>query len=302
MQSSYVRDYFAGKTPTRVRMDEEMVPPPPCTAVQRARLWLWWFLSSIYLGDKGDRLSTKLLPFLSDLSSLGRWDWVTPSFAILTRYMRAMVRPELMEKGTSPATVGPGLLLEFMGFTPKRTEPEPRAYPVLEHWVPRPWEVYPDVPAFVAEVLHPRSLSRLLLRTPMRPVWYLGERLTRHCSRDTFTVPIDPPRTMFWEPSDAEREADLADARGDALLLPGEEYSEFVHRRLAYWPIVIEVAGVEPPAYPEECILLYFELSLHLDAGGTVSVRDAMEGGQPAVGYGHRGTHRSLRATGAARA
>ena len=62
--SSYVRDYFAGEAPTRVRIGGELVPPPPCTAEQRARLWLWWFLSSIYFGDKGERLSTKLLPFL----------------------------------------------------------------------------------------------------------------------------------------------------------------------------------------------------------------------------------------------
>ena len=75
----------------------------------------------------------------------------------------------------------------------------------------------------------------------MGPVWYLGERLTRQCSRDVFTVPIDPPGSMFREPSDAEREADLADAGGDALLLPDEEYSEFVHRRLAYWPIVVSI-------------------------------------------------------------
>ncbi|XP_074278017.1 uncharacterized protein LOC141601621 [Silene latifolia] len=104
----------------------------------------------------------------------------------------------------------------------------------------------------MAEVLRPRTSSRLLLRMPMGPVLCLGERLTRQCSRDTFTVPIDPPRMMFRENSEAEREANLADASGDALLLPGEEYSDFIHRRLAYWLIVeIEVAGVEPPAYPE---------------------------------------------------
>ncbi|XP_074310272.1 uncharacterized protein LOC141646147 [Silene latifolia] len=139
--SSYVRDYFGGRVPARVRMDGHMVPPPPCTVEQRARVWLWWFLSSIYLGDKGERLSTKLLPFLSDLSSLGRWDWVTPSFVVLTHYMRAMVYPELMEKGTSPAIVGPGLLLEvwvysyFSGFAPTRAEDLPRAYLVVRDWV-----------------------------------------------------------------------------------------------------------------------------------------------------------------------
>ncbi|XP_074315402.1 uncharacterized protein LOC141651597 [Silene latifolia] len=57
---------------------------------------------------------------------------------------------------------------------------------------------------------------------------------------------------MFREPSEAERTADLAGASGDALLLPGEGYVEFVRRRLAYWPIMeIEVAGVGPPAFPE---------------------------------------------------
>ncbi|XP_074273095.1 uncharacterized protein LOC141596753 [Silene latifolia] len=185
-----------------------------------------------------------------------------------------MVLPELLEKGTFLATVCPGLLLEawvysyFPGFAPKRTGPEPRAYPVvrdwvvcrrkhhrssydvcrwgvnalkLNDWVPRPWVDYPDAPAFVVEVLRPRSSSRLLLRTSMGPVWYVGDRLTHQCSRETFTVPIDPPRTMFREPSDAEREDDLVDASGDALLLRGEEYSLFVHRKLAYWPIVVSI-------------------------------------------------------------
>ncbi|XP_074319002.1 uncharacterized protein LOC141655893 [Silene latifolia] len=86
----------------------------------------------------------------------------------------------------------------------------------------------------------------------MGPVWYLGERLARQCSRDALTVPIDPPRTMFREPTEAEREADLAGASGDALLLPGEDHSAFLYGRLAYWPVVeVEAVGIEPPAYPE---------------------------------------------------
>ncbi|XP_074289615.1 uncharacterized protein LOC141614767 [Silene latifolia] len=86
----------------------------------------------------------------------------------------------------------------------------------------------------------------------MGPVWYLGERLARQCSRGALTVPIDPPRTMFREPTEAEREADLAGASGDDLLLPGEDYSAFLYGRLAYWPVVeVEAAGVEPPVYPE---------------------------------------------------
>ncbi|XP_074270253.1 uncharacterized protein LOC141593395 [Silene latifolia] len=122
----------------------------------------------------------------------------------------------------------------------------------LDGWVPRPWVDYADAPPFVAEVLRPRSSSRLLLRTLMGPVWYLRERLARQCSLDVLTVPIDPPWTMFREPSDAEREADLAGVGGDALLLPGEDYSAFLYGRLAYWPVVeVEVAGIETPAYPE---------------------------------------------------
>ncbi|XP_074294127.1 uncharacterized protein LOC141621849 [Silene latifolia] len=283
--SSYVRDYFAGKTPALVVIEGRETAPPPCTAEQRVCVGLWWFLSSIYLGDKGERLSTKLLPFLSDLSSLGHCDWVTAGFAVLIRFMRVMVRPESMEKGTSPTAVGPGLLLEawvysyFLGLAPKRTEPVEKAYPVvrdwvmcrmrsrrsfhdicrwevnalqLDGWVPRPWEKYAGPPPFVAEVLRPRSSSRLLLRTSMGPVWYLGECLARQCSRDVLTVPIDPPRTMFREPSEAEREADLAGVGGDALLLPGEDYSAFLYGRLAYWPIVeVEAAGIEPPEYSE---------------------------------------------------
>ncbi|XP_074284362.1 uncharacterized protein LOC141608966 [Silene latifolia] len=86
----------------------------------------------------------------------------------------------------------------------------------------------------------------------MGPVWYLGERLARQCFRDVLTVPIDPPRTMFREPYEAEREADLAGVGGDALLLPGEDYSAFFYRRLAYWPVVeVEAAGIKPPEYPE---------------------------------------------------
>ncbi|XP_074274048.1 uncharacterized protein LOC141597460 [Silene latifolia] len=86
----------------------------------------------------------------------------------------------------------------------------------------------------------------------MGPVWYLGERLARQCSRDVLTVPIDPPRTMFREPSEAERETDLAGVGGDAFLLPGEDYSAFLYGRLAYWPVVeVEAAGIEPPEYPE---------------------------------------------------
>ncbi|XP_074318433.1 uncharacterized protein LOC141655243 [Silene latifolia] len=199
--------------------------------------------------------------------------------------MRGMVHPELMENGTSSAAVGPGLLLEawvysyFPGLTPKRTEPVERAYPVLrdwvmcrtksrssfhdvcrrevnalqlDDWVPRPWADYAGAPPFVAEVFRPRSSSRLLLRTSMGHVWYLGERLVRQCSRDVLTVPIDPPRTMFREPSGAEREADLAGVGGDALFLPGEDYSAFLYGRLAYWPVVeVEAAGIEPPEYPE---------------------------------------------------
>ncbi|XP_074303853.1 uncharacterized protein LOC141638354 [Silene latifolia] len=83
----------------------------------------------------------------------------------------------------------------------------------------------------------------------MGHVWYLGGRLAHQCSRDVLTVPIDPPRTMSREPSEAEREADLA---GDAVLLPGEDYSAFLYGRLTYWPVVeVEAAGIEPPEYPE---------------------------------------------------
>ncbi|XP_074290765.1 uncharacterized protein LOC141617468 [Silene latifolia] len=86
----------------------------------------------------------------------------------------------------------------------------------------------------------------------MGPVWYLGERLARQCFRGALTVPVDPPRTMFREPSEAEREADLAGASGDDLLLPEEDYSAFLYGRLAYWPVVeVEAAGIEPPEYPE---------------------------------------------------
>ncbi|XP_074321722.1 uncharacterized protein LOC141658834 [Silene latifolia] len=57
---------------------------------------------------------------------------------------------------------------------------------------------------------------------------------------------------MFREPSEAEREADLAGASCDDLLLPGEDYSAFLYGRLAYWPVVeVEAAGIEPPEYPE---------------------------------------------------
>ncbi|XP_074293764.1 uncharacterized protein LOC141620918 [Silene latifolia] len=57
---------------------------------------------------------------------------------------------------------------------------------------------------------------------------------------------------MFREPSEAEREADLAGASGDDLLLPEEDYSAFLYGRLAYWPVVeVEAAGIEPPEYPE---------------------------------------------------
>ncbi|XP_074294059.1 uncharacterized protein LOC141621439 [Silene latifolia] len=122
----------------------------------------------------------------------------------------------------------------------------------LGGWVPRPWVEYAGASPFMAEVHGPRSSSRLLLRTSMGPVWYLGERLARQCFRDVLMVPIDPPRTMFREPSEAEREADLACVGGDALLLPGEDYSAFLYGRLAYWPVVeVEAAGIEPPEYPE---------------------------------------------------
>ncbi|XP_074297482.1 uncharacterized protein LOC141628210 [Silene latifolia] len=60
------------------------------------------------------------------------------------------------------------------------------------------------------------------------------------CLRDAFAVSIDSPRTMFREPSEAERMADLARASNDALFLLELEYSEFVRRSLAYWPIVRE--------------------------------------------------------------
>ncbi|XP_074289731.1 uncharacterized protein LOC141615054 [Silene latifolia] len=256
--------------------------------------------------------------------------------------MRAMVRPELMEKGTSPGAVGHRLLLEawvysyFPGLAPKRTEPLERAYPVvrdwvmcrtkskhsshnvyrrdvnalqLSSWVPRPWAEYAGAPPFVAEVLRPRSSSRLLLWTSMGPVWYLGERLARQCFRGALTVPVDPPRTMFREPSEAEREADLAGVGGDDLLLPEEDYSAFLYGRLAYWPVVeVEAAGIEPPEYPEtleytdalgETTIselrdfdvavtdLGLDDSRHRFEGRAISVCGTMEGGQPATSYGH---------------
>ncbi|XP_074302419.1 uncharacterized protein LOC141633977 [Silene latifolia] len=146
-------------------------------------------------------------------------------------------------------------------------------------WVPRPWADYAGAPPFVAEVLRPRSSSRLLLRTSIGPVWYLGERLNRHCSRDVFMFPIDPPRTMFREPSDAEREADLADIGGDTLRLPGEDYSAFTRRRLVYWPVVeVEEAGVEPPAYPETLE--------YTDAAGMTTISELREFGEAVTDAG----------------
>ncbi|XP_074267032.1 uncharacterized protein LOC141590333 [Silene latifolia] len=63
-------------------------------------------------------------------------------------------------------------------------------------------------------------------------------------NRDANLLPLPWPGkkgVLHRDPTEAERVANLAGSSGDALFHPDQEYSEFVQRWLAYWPIVVSI-------------------------------------------------------------
>ncbi|KAK9749971.1 hypothetical protein RND81_02G162800 [Saponaria officinalis] len=64
-KTCYILDYFQGKGRFYPSRGEDG---------QNARLWLWWFLSTIFFGEKGERACTQLLPYLMDWSAMGAYE------------------------------------------------------------------------------------------------------------------------------------------------------------------------------------------------------------------------------------
>ena len=60
----------------------------------------------------------------------------------------------------------------------------------------RPWLGVGDVPPALDLVME-MTKTRCVFWDWKEPVWYLGERVVRHHSSDTFLVPHDPLGSMF---------------------------------------------------------------------------------------------------------
>jgi len=218
VKGKLVEDYFGAPRVRRVGSDE-----------QEARLWLWWFLGTIYFGDKGGRLSTVILTCLFDLTAAHTFDWVRPALGLLIKYLRAAVRPQVMDRGSQPSVVCPSAIMEafvfahFPGLLPTGTV-IPRTYPAFHGWAMadrkgwnlteggvrsflnsasaahvemRPWAGYTGLPADLLSRTLPLDPKRLYLDTPFQAVWYLGERYVRFTTHEYFIVPVDPPRILF---------------------------------------------------------------------------------------------------------
>ncbi|KAK9676296.1 hypothetical protein RND81_11G067400 [Saponaria officinalis] len=101
--TSYILDYF---------QDEGRFLPSEGDEEKNARLCLWWFLLVLHFGEKGERATTQLLPYLMDWGGMGTFDWVTPALGLTIKYFRDAVRPDVMERGSKPSLVFPGFIME----------------------------------------------------------------------------------------------------------------------------------------------------------------------------------------------
>jgi hypothetical protein len=103
VKTTWIFDYFEGKGrhPTSESTDE-----------QNARLWLWWFLSTTYFGEKGERAATSVLMYLLDWQKMGMYDWVSPALGLTIKYCRDAVRPDKIGEGSRPSLVFPGVIME----------------------------------------------------------------------------------------------------------------------------------------------------------------------------------------------
>jgi len=252
VKSKIVEDYFRAPRESRVGDDE-----------QEARLWLWWFLGTIYFGDKGSRLSTVILTCLVDLTAVATFDWVRPALGLLIKYLRAAVRPEIMDRGLKASLVCPSYIMEsfifahFPRLLPADT-PIPVSYPAFHGWAmtpregwsltedrvrsylnsvgfaeveARPWDRYEGLPAGLLSRTLPLDPCRLYLDTPFQAVWYLGERYVRFTTRGYFVVPRDPPRALFEQCPSATIRQGHGEGQSDILLLPDEDYYQFADNR-----------------------------------------------------------------------
>ncbi|KAK9714633.1 hypothetical protein RND81_06G108200 [Saponaria officinalis] len=107
-KTCHILDYFQGRG---------NFPPSEGEDGQNARLWLWWFLSAVYFGEKGERASTQLLPFLMDWTAMGAYDWISPALGLTIMYLRDAVRPDQIARGSKPSLVFPGFIMESWAFS-----------------------------------------------------------------------------------------------------------------------------------------------------------------------------------------
>jgi Plant mobile domain len=107
VKTTWIADFFEGKG---------RYPPARGSDEQNARLWLWWFLSATYFGEKGERAATSVLMYLLDWQMMGAYDWVSPALGLTIKYCRDAVRPDKMSEGSKPSLVFPGVIMEVSVF------------------------------------------------------------------------------------------------------------------------------------------------------------------------------------------
>ncbi|KAL9227293.1 hypothetical protein vseg_002999 [Gypsophila vaccaria] len=246
------------------------------TDEQNARVWLWYFLGATFFAEKGSVCSTRYFHLLRDLDALGDYNWAAASYSNYIWYLRDAVRLKDPDSSSKVGVVGPGHILEawifayFPSLMPNDLA-DPPFFPAVESFaacrqrrvfwslndvrkainglttddfVARPWLGYEDIPAFVAGI-RIMDGTRVLLEGPFGCVWFLGERMARQTTTNTFVVPADPPLSMFRTARLRRGEAkeDVSGRPMIDFLLQESDYRKYVARRLAWQ--AIEVPGAD---------------------------------------------------------
>ncbi|XP_042514404.1 uncharacterized protein LOC122089052 isoform X2 [Macadamia integrifolia] len=234
------------------------------------RAFMMFLFGNTFSNNNG-HVSLDFLAYLTDISSIGKYDWGGALLTHLYQNMDALANRHC-HSFLGASFVWEAWFYELFGIcAPPLHVDEALIFPVASRWgnsysgmkkmihsvdfihqlinalTPQqvkwqPWRRYPEHSLDKFSRARNMTCRRCIFSGPGGPVWYLGERVFhQHLGSTSFVVPKDPPSFMM-NPKRMQ-DADLAAARHglsiDGFLDPESDYTEYIKTKLVCKPFRI---------------------------------------------------------------
>ncbi|XP_043720656.1 uncharacterized protein LOC122668139 isoform X2 [Telopea speciosissima] len=228
------------------------------------RAFMMFLFGNTFFSNNNGHVSLDLLAYLTDISSIGKYDWGGAVLTHLYQNMDALATRHC-HSFLGASFVWEAWFYELFGIcAPPLHNDEALIFPVASRWgncysgmkkmirsvevidqlinelTPQqvkwqPWSRYPEHSLEIFSRARNMTCRRCIFSGPKGLVWYLGERVFhQHLGSTSFVVPRDPP--SFVRKPKKMLAADLAAAREglsiDSFLDPESDYTEYIKTKL----------------------------------------------------------------------